>query len=258
MKPVDFGKTAADYGKHRAGFPPEMFWELKRYAIGLPGQRVVDLGTGTGTIARQLAAAGCEVTGVDISENMLAQAKALDAQAGLCVEYKLCPAEDTGLSSDRFDVVIAGQCWHWFDRARTAAEAWRLLRGGGSLVIAHFDWLPLPGSVVEATEQLILKHNPEWKLGGGVGIHPRFLPQLSATGFQALRTFSFDLEAPYSHEAWLGRIRASAGIGPVLSPEATQRFDDEHRAMLATRFPDKPLRTPHRVWAAMGYKYRHA
>lgn len=78
MKPVDFGKTAADYGKHRAGFPPEFYWELARHGIGVSGQRVVDLGTGTGTIARQLALGGCDVTAIDISENMLAQAKQLD------------------------------------------------------------------------------------------------------------------------------------------------------------------------------------
>jgi hypothetical protein len=44
MIPVDFGKTASDYCKHRAGFPAEFFWELSRFGIGLPGQRIVDSG----------------------------------------------------------------------------------------------------------------------------------------------------------------------------------------------------------------------
>ena len=41
-----------------------------------------------------------------------------------------------------------------------ALEARRLLAPSGRLVIAHFDWLPLPGNVVEATEALIKAHNP--------------------------------------------------------------------------------------------------
>ncbi len=254
MKPVDFGKTASDYGKHRAGFPPEFFWELARYGIGAPGQRIVDLGTGTGTIARQLALCGCEVTGIDISESMLAQAKRLDEEAGAGVHYFTGEAENTGLEGQRYDVVTAGQCWHWFDRSRSAAEALRILRAGGRLVIAHFDWLPLAASVAQATEQLILKHNPEWKLAGGYGIHPRFLPALSEAGFQALRTFSFDIDALYSHEAWLGRVRASAGIGPVLSERKVRDFDDEHRAVLAARFPENPLRVPHRVWTVIAHR----
>lgn len=251
MIPVDFGKTALDYGKHRAGFPTEFFWELQRHGVGLAGQRIVDLGTGTGTIARGFAGAGCDVIGIDPSQNMLDQAARLSAEAGVKVSYRLGKAESTGLPDNSFDVVTAGQCWHWFDRVQAAREVHRILRPGGRLVIAHFDWLPLTGSVVDATEQLILKHSPDWKLFGGLGIHPRYLPTLSDTGFVGLRTFSFDMDVPYSHEAWRGRIRASAGIGPVLDAARVTAFDDELRATLEQRFPVEPLLTPHRVWAVI-------
>ncbi|MBM3395213.1 MAG: class I SAM-dependent methyltransferase, partial [Betaproteobacteria bacterium] len=104
MNYVDFGKTASDYGKHRAGFPAEFFWELSRLGIGMPGQRVVDLGTGTGTIARQLAAQGCAVTGIDRSEDMLQKARALAKEASVSAEFRLATAEDTGLATAAYDV----------------------------------------------------------------------------------------------------------------------------------------------------------
>ncbi|MGE0571184.1 MAG: class I SAM-dependent methyltransferase [Dehalococcoidia bacterium] len=247
---LDFGKTAADYARHRAGFPPELFDRLVAgFGIGLPGQRCLDLGTGTGTVARQLAQRGCTVTALDVAEALMDQARLLDAEAGVTVDYRVASAEETDLPAASFDVVTAGQCWHWFDPARATAEVRRVLVPGGRLVICSFDWLPLPGNVVEASEALIVAHNPAWKLAGGLGIHPRFARDIAVGGFRGIETFSFDLEVPYSHEAWRGRIRASAGISASLSPEAVAAFDAEHAAMLRERFPAEPLLALHRVWA---------
>jgi hypothetical protein len=127
-----------------------------------------------------------------------------------------------------------------------------VLKPGGRLVIAHFDWIPLPGNMVEATEQLIEKHNPKWKLGGGLGIHPLWARDMGVAGFTNIETFSFDIDAIYAHEAWRGRIRASAGVGASLTPDAVAVFDAELRAMLAERWPKDPMRVPHRVFAAIG------
>ena len=249
---ADFGKTASDYGRHRAGFPDEFFERLEKLGILRAGMRALDLGTGTGTIARGLALRGCDVTGLDRSAPLMEQAAKLDRGAGVAVKYVNAPAEETGLPPANFDLVTAGQCWHWFDRPRAAVEARRLLKPGGRLVIAHFDWIPLPGSMIEATEQLIEKHNPKWKMGGGWGIHPLWPRDLAIAGFKNIETFSFDLDAIYTHEAWRGRIRASAGVGASLSPEGVAAFDDELRAMLAERYPENPMPVMHRVFAAIG------
>jgi len=158
-------------------------------------------------------------------------------------------AEETGLSDGVFDVVAAGQCWHWFDRPRAAAEAERLLAPGGLLMIAHFDWLPLSGTAVAATEALILEHNPKWApMAGGNGLHPWWFADLEQAGFRDIESFTFDMTVPYTHEAWIGRIRASAGVGASLPPEAVARFDADHKALLERDFPQDPLSIPHRVF----------
>jgi SAM-dependent methyltransferase len=253
---VDFGKTAEDYGRHRAGFPDRFFARLFDDAFVAQGDRILDLGTGTGTVARGLAKRGCNVTGLDPSMPLLETARRLDREEGLETAYINATAEHTGAPAGSFDVVTAGQCWHWFDRPRAALEAKRVLLPGGRLIIAHFDWLPLSGNVVEATEQLILAHNPEWHLGGGTGIYPKWFADLSAAGFLNIESFSFDLAVPYSHEAWLGRIRASAGIGASLSPGAVAAFNTAHAELLLSKFPQNPLEIPHRVFAVTGLSER--
>jgi SAM-dependent methyltransferase len=245
----DFGKTADDYGRHRQGFPDAFFARLRALGAAAPGTRILDLGTGTGTLARGLALGGAAAVGLDPSAAMLGEGRRLDADAGVQIARVVARAEAAPFRAHSFDAVTAGQCWHWFDRARAAAEVRRILVPGGRLVVAHFDWIPLPGNVVDATEKLIQRHNPAWTFAGGHGIYPVWLRDAAKAGFRDLETFSFDVDVPYTHEGWRGRIRASAGVGPSLSPDAVAAFDAEHAAMLAREFPDEPLAVPHRVWA---------
>lgn len=251
---VDFGKTASDYATHRAGFPPAFFDALEARGYATNGDRAVDMGTGTGSIARGLAERGLTVTGIDPAADLLSQAASLDRAAGVDVTYITARAEDTSLPDHCADIVTAGQCWHWFDRPKAAHEAARLLSGGGRILIAHFDWLPLPGSLVAATEALILRHNPAWAGAGGTGMYPDWLGDLAAAGFHAVETASFDVTQSYSHAAWRGRIRASAGISASLTPPAVAEFDAELAALMECYFPQNPAHVPHRVWWATALK----
>jgi len=248
---IDFGKTAPDYSKHRAGFPEAFFERMSTFGIGRPGQRLLDVGTGTGTLARGFAWCGCEVTALDPSEPLLEQAKLLDQKASVTIRYVVGKAEETRLPAKSFEIVTAGQCWHWFDRPRAAQEVRRLLVSDSQLVIAHFDWIPLPGNVVEVTERLIEQHNPAWKMGGSTGLYPAWLRDVAMAGFLDIETFSFDTPASYTHEAWRGRIRASAGVAAALPPEQVAQFDAELARLLTERFPEDPLSVPHRVFAVI-------
>ncbi len=248
-RPPDFGLTASDYARHRAGFPAELIDRLSERGIARPGARVVDLGTGTGSLARLFAQRGCNVTGVDIAQSLIEQAKRLDREAGVEIDYVERPAEATELPGDAFDVVSAGQCWHWFDRPAASREVARLLVSNGAIVIAHFDWLPISGNVVAATEEIILRYNPLWPYASRAGLYPQWLTDLQTAGFLEIETFSFDVSASYSHEAWVGRVRASAPIAGTLDADAVRASSEELAAILHERFPEDPLVVPHRVWA---------
>jgi SAM-dependent methyltransferase len=186
---------------------------------------------------------------VDIAAPLLEQARRLDREAGVQIAYVESPAEATGLRSGAFDVVSAGQCWHWFDRPAAAREVVRLLASTGTVVIAHFDWLPVEGNVVEATEEIILRYTPTWPFADRVGLYPQWLADLQTAGFTGIETFSFDVAEPYSHEAWVGRVRASAPIAGTLNTDGVRACSQELAVMLRARFAEDPLVVPHRVWA---------
>lgn len=249
---ADFGKTAEDYARHRAGYPDWLFERLMRRGLVRPGMRALDLATGTGYLARGLAQRGLIVTGLDVSAEMMAAAKALDAAQGLRIEYVTGKAEETGLPAVCFDLVTAATCWHWFDHAKASAEVLRLLKPGGWLVICSQDWLPQGGNLVARTEAIVKRHNPKWPWDGLDGLKPGFVRDLRAAGFQSIESFSIDFDIPYSHEGWRGRMRASAGISGSLPPDQVRAFDAELATMLARDFPDQPIQVAHCVSVALG------
>ncbi|MEM7675648.1 MAG: class I SAM-dependent methyltransferase [Myxococcota bacterium] len=248
----DFGRRAADYARHRAGFPEELYDRLQRLGLLRADQRAVDLGTGTGTLARGLARRGLEVVGVDISVPLLTEARRLADESALSVRFVEAAAEETSLSANAFDLITAGQCWHWFDRPRAAHECRRLLLPGGRLVIVHLDWLPFDGNVVDVTVQTILDFGARFSdrlVHAHEGMYPEWTNDARRAGLVDIETFSFDIDLPYRKADWQGRIRASAPIGGSLTPEDVERFDALHAERL-TPFADE-LTVPHRVWAMM-------
>src|SRR5262249_52295730 len=132
---VDFGRRSEDYARHRPGMPESFYDRLERH-IRLDGAAALDLGTGPGHTALALAKRGASVTGIDISPAQIESARRaarrldLDARA----TFLNRPAERSGLDDSSLDLVIATQCWVWFDHDAALREVARVLRAGGLLV----------------------------------------------------------------------------------------------------------------------------
>lgn len=249
---ADFGKTAADYRAYRAGFPASFFESLRKKNLIRGSEAVVDLGTGTGTIARGLAAMGCKVTAVDPSGDLLAQAKELGDSEHHQIEWRQATAEATKLDSDSFDVAVAGQCWHWFRASEAIDEVKRILRDESLLIIAHFDWLSFSNNVVQSTAELIKRMNPGWDYTESVGIYPKWFRHLSEGGFYGIQSYTYDENVVYTHEGWRGRMRACGGVGGSMDSDTIEAFDRNLADLLSKEFPEDPLSIPHRIFVVYG------
>jgi SAM-dependent methyltransferase len=113
-------------------------WELGRLA---PGERVLDLGSGAGTdslIAAQMVGPGGRVTGVDMTPQMVAKARAAAAELGAAnVEFVEAEAERLPFAGESFDVVVSNGVIDLIpDKDAVFAELHRVLAPGGRMQIA--------------------------------------------------------------------------------------------------------------------------
>lgn len=244
----NFDETASDYAKYRQGFPEEFFHRLIEKNFCDYDARVLDLGCGTGTIARGMAQLGFETYALDPAEKLIEEAKHLDEMINVKAHYSVASAENTGHESDFFDLIIAGQCWHWFDHSKAINEVKRIGKHDARLVIAHFDWLPLNGSVAQATEKLIKQFNPDWCMDNGTGFYAEWAMQLAEAGLGNIETYSFTKKRYFTPESWRGRVRASAGVGGTLPAEQVEAFDQALEKMLSKDFPQEHLCINHRCF----------
>jgi SAM-dependent methyltransferase len=255
---LDWGKTAADYAVHRHGFPKTFYARLAALDVIRPGLQVVDLGTGTGTVARELAQRGCNVIGIDLSDAMLEHARHLAREANLPAQFTQARAEATGLRSSCCDLVSAGTCWHWFNRPAAAQEARRLLRPHGAIMVAAMDIADTPGSIGAALAALFqefygLSREALLKARDRMTFNwPAWLDDLTAAGFSGFECFGFEPALEYTQEAFRGRIRASAAGGVAVPPARRAEFERSFEAMLQL-FPSEPLIVFHRVFAVIGH-----
>ena len=245
---IDWGKTSEDYARYRPGPPMSLYQMLQAIEIGIPGQSVLDQGTGTGVFGRQLAKQVCRVVGTDISDNQIKFAKELariDGQDN--IEFLVSAAEVNPFPDHSFDVISASQCFVYFDKTKWIPEARRLLRPNGRIVIAFFQWLPLEDPISGATEKLVLKHNPDWSAHSLKG-HVDQFEDWFIRDFKQAALLAYDEDIKFTREVWRGRIRALRGIGASLPPERVIAFDLEHDEMLKNSFGDEFV-IPHRIIA---------
>ena len=74
-KPFDWGKASTDYARFRDIYPKEFYKKILDRKLCVDGQTILDIGTGTGVLPRNMYKYGAKWTGTDISENQIEQAK---------------------------------------------------------------------------------------------------------------------------------------------------------------------------------------
>jgi SAM-dependent methyltransferase len=222
-----FGSVAEHYERHRPAFPAALLDELAALA---PAQ-VLDIGSGTGKVARGLAARGLSVLGVEIDPRMAAVARELGARIEVAAFE---PWDDAGR---RFDLVTCGDAWHWIDPTTGPAKVAQVLRPGG-VFVWFWNVQVLDPAVMDALAVVYREHAPEIYVYGQA-------PPLEAAGpFPLAGPFSAPERKVYEWERRVDGAEWTAFVGTIsdhqrLPPERLARLRAAIGAALAQH--DEPL-----------------
>lgn len=235
-KAFDWGKTSADYAKFRDIYPQEFYDKIVQRGLCIKGQSVLDVGTGTGVLPRNLYRYGAKWTGTDISENQIEQAKLLSQ--GMEITYYTLPTEALDFPENSFDVITACQCFFYFDHEQIQHKFFHILKPSGRILVLYMAWLPYEDKIAAESEKLVLKYNPTWSGAGAIPC-PVFIPDCYKENFELVYHEEYRLKVPFTRESWHGRMKACRGVGASLSEPEITAWEAEHKKLLTEIAPDK-------------------
>lgn len=228
-KPFDWGRTSGDYAKYRDIYPQEFYERIVSRGLCTAGQSVLDLGTGTGVLPRNMYKYGARWTGTDISAEQIEQAKRLSE--GMDIEYSAVSAENSDFPDGTFDVITACQCFWYFDHVKLMPELWRMLKPGGVILLLYMAWLPFEDKLAGESERLVLKYSPKWS-GARETMHPIDIPSVYAERFRLTYREEYKVNVRFTRESWNGRMKACRGVGASLSEAEVADWEREHLKLL--------------------------
>ena len=201
------------------------------------GERILDLGCGTGHLTQQIADAGATVIGLDSSPEMVAAAGA----AYPAVEFVLGDAAHFAFDQP-FDAVFSNATLHWVLQADAAAACIAAALKPGGRFVAEFGGKNNIQRIAHATEQAIKRVTghavPQVWYFPSIG---EYATLLEAHGFEVRSTWLFDrptpLEGPDGLRNWISMFGGGLWTG-VAEQDKPAILDKIEQALRATNYAD--------------------
>lgn len=235
-KAFDWGLTSQDYAKYRDIYPQDFYDKIIGRGMCVDGQSVLDIGTGTGVLPRNLYRYGAKWIGTDVSEKQIEWAKKISV--GMDIDYYAIPSESLDFPDDTFDVITACQCFWYFNHEKVMPKLYRMLKPNGRILVLYMAWLPFEDDIAGASEELVLKYSPNWS-GAGETKHPIHIPDCYIENFELAYHEEYTLNVHFTRESWNGRLKSCRGVGASLTQSEIMNWEREHKMLLKEIAPNE-------------------
>ena len=223
-----FGRAAGDYQRTRPVCPPELFDDLIATAGLQAGDRVVEIGCGTGQATVPLAERGLVVTAIELGAELAAVARCrLAGFPGTAVVTS--SFEDWQPPGAPVDAVVAVNCLHWIDPRLRYSKPYELLRAGGAMAVAGCLWAR-PADA----ERFWTDVQQDYQAAGVEGSPPpppdqiglQHLPPEAGSLFEEVTSRRYPFQLRYRSEDYLANLATQSGthaLGDARSAEFLAR-----------------------------------
>lgn len=237
-----FNGRVENYFRYRPRYPQEIIPFLQE-EVGLDSDwRVADIGSGTGFLAERFVDLGCDVTGVEPNKAMREAGK---SYLGSHCNFRSVEgtAEGSGLPGASFDLVTAGQAFHWFEPMRTREEFRRILRSPGWVVLV-WNSRPASQSIVSREYEAILEElDQDYQSAAEKNRRPENIESFLDNG-ASLAQVRFPNLHSYTWDQLRGRALSSS-YAPLPSDQRHEWFVQALRALFERHKEDGLLAFPY-------------
>jgi len=157
-----FSSRVDNYLKYRPGYPAEIIPLLESECGLTPETLIADLGSGTGFLTRLFLKYGNRVFGVEPNAEMRAAGEKLLSGYSNFVSVN-ATGEATGLADHSIDLIVAGQAFHWFDRAKARLEFERILKPTASVVLIWNGFRTETSPVTKGYQDIVIRYGTDYK-----------------------------------------------------------------------------------------------
>jgi SAM-dependent methyltransferase len=231
-----FQSMAAHYARFRLDFPDRLVARVAGLAGLKPGDKVLDLGCGTGMLALGFARLGMAVTAMDPEPEMLAAAAAAAQAQGVVLTCRPGGSGDLTPAMGPFRLVTMGRSFHWMDRAATLAMLDKIVTPDGGVALFHDAHPPVAeNGWFKILCDLQQRYRGAKEHSGG---HRRYEPFLFASAFTKLDGLSVTIRQPLTIEDIVGRAFSMSQCAPERLGFRREEFAAALEAGLRELAPD--------------------
>lgn len=131
---TSFKNTGKLYESSRKNYPTILIKDIIKISKIKKDSLILDIGCGTGKSTMPFTKQGYKILGIDLSSDMIKQAKKLSSKYKN-VNYKVCSFEKTSFNKKSFDLILAGQSFHWLNPKIALNKIEKLLKPQGNIAI---------------------------------------------------------------------------------------------------------------------------
>ncbi|OIV39303.1 hypothetical protein BIV57_00165 [Mangrovactinospora gilvigrisea] len=231
-----FDETAEAYERSRPVCPPQLFDDLMDAGSLSPGDRVVEIGCGTGQASVPMAQRGLAVTAVELGADLAALARRRLAPFSSAAVVTSAFEDFEPAEAAPFAAVAAFNCLHWIDPHLRYAKPAALLPPGGLLAVGTCHWAR-PADA----DSFWFEVPDDYRAVGGEGgqmltpeaIGPWHLPPEAEEHFYEVVAARYPFARTYRPEDYLANLASQSGIRSLGADRSAELLERVHHRLQA-------------------------